>query len=550
MKTTIKSNNDILFRNFDVFSQSERSVNNFKPLVFQLALKGKLDFKKLSNGRLKKPLQTLIKEQKQYLKKEGIDFEEKSNSVWPIVKLGTICEFNPKKSKVKDLPKNQLVSFVPMTDLNAHNINFRIKHEKKLKDVYSGYTYFAEGDVLLARVTPCFENGKSGIAKNLKNGVGFGSSEFFVYRVNKKNILSEIIYYFISSNTFIDNGKENMSGTGGLQRLTKDYAIRYKIPLPPLEVQKEIVSLMEKCALLEIQIKEKSQKQEEFSKSSMYFITQSKNKKERAYYWEMLKHNFKDALYSKGGTKEFKAMIFQLCLTGKLDFQKLSAGQIKKLLQTLIKEQKQYLKKEGIPFEEKPESIWPVVVLGKICDVEYGFTDSAKNNGDTRFIRITDIDQQGDITETDKKFINISKQSQKYILKKNNILITRTGATFGKTTLFNKKYNAVFASYLIRLIFKKNSNLSPYYYLVFSQSKHYWNQAHNLVTGGAQPQFNGNVIKQIKIPLPPLEIQKEIVSLMKYIESIEKQIYKEKNIGIKLSQALSHLENYQKVKVI
>ena len=165
----------------------------------------------------------------------------------------------------------------------------------------------------------------------------------------------------------------------------------------------------------------------------------------------------------------------------------------------------------------KIDPTWPMVKLRKICDLEYGFTDTAKNNGDTRFIRITDIDQQGNIIETDKKFINISTQSQKYFLKKNDILITRTGATFGKTALFNKRYNAVFASYLIRLRFKKNSNLLPYYYFVFSQSKNYWDQAHNLVTGGTQPQFNGNVIKQIKIPLPPIEMQKVI------IEEIEKE---------------------------
>jgi len=143
VKTAIKSNNDIFFRNFDVFSQSEKSVNNFQSLVFQLALKGNLDFQKLSEGRIKKPLQILVQQQKQHLKKEGIAFEETSDSVWPMVKLGAVCEFNPKKSTVKDLPENQLVSFVPMADLNTHNINFRIKHEKKLKDVYSGYIYFA-----------------------------------------------------------------------------------------------------------------------------------------------------------------------------------------------------------------------------------------------------------------------------------------------------------------------------------------------------------------------------------------------------------------------
>jgi len=168
-----------------------------------------------------------------------------SNTKWPMVELGEVCVFNPKKSEVKKIDQETLVSFVPMADLKEHKIEFTVNKRKKLKDVYSGYTYFVENDVLLARVTPCFENGKSGIARNLENGIGFGSSEYFVYRADKEKTLPEWIYIFISSDNFIENGKKNMSGTGGLQRLTKEYAIKYKIPLPPLEVQKQIVSEIE-----------------------------------------------------------------------------------------------------------------------------------------------------------------------------------------------------------------------------------------------------------------------------------------------------------------
>lgn len=175
----------------------------------------------------------------------GVDSEAGRGGSWEMVELGDMCEFNPKKSEVKSLDQEMLVSFVPMADLNEHQISFEVKERKKLKDVYSGYTYFSENDVLLARVTPCFENGKSGIAKNLENKIGFGSSEYFVYRPDQEQVLSEWIYYFISSSQFIENGKNNMSGTGGLQRLTKEYGTSYKIPLPPLAVQEQIVAEIE-----------------------------------------------------------------------------------------------------------------------------------------------------------------------------------------------------------------------------------------------------------------------------------------------------------------
>lgn len=115
------------------------------------------------------------------------------------------------------------------------------KQVKLFFEVYSSYTYFKENDVLLARVTPCFENGKSGIARGLTNNIGFGSSEFFVLRAIESKILPEWLYYNISSFSFINNGRNHMIGTGGLQRLTKDYVINYRIPLPPLEVQQQIV---------------------------------------------------------------------------------------------------------------------------------------------------------------------------------------------------------------------------------------------------------------------------------------------------------------------
>ena len=167
------------------------------------------------------------------------------HSAWPIVTIGAVCQINPKKSEINDIALDTTISFVPMSDLNEHQEFFEAKMTRPLSEVYAGYTYFRDNDVLLAKVTPCFENGKLGIARGLHNGIGFGSSEFFVIRADTQRILPDYLYWLISTDEFIAQGKQKMMGTGGLQRIPKDYIANYQIPLPPLTVQQEIVAEIE-----------------------------------------------------------------------------------------------------------------------------------------------------------------------------------------------------------------------------------------------------------------------------------------------------------------
>jgi type I restriction enzyme M protein len=154
---------------------------------------------------------------------------------------------------------------------------------------------------------------------------------------------------------------------------------------------------------------------------------------------------------------------------------------------------------------------WPMVEVGELTKPEYGFTASAAEDGDARFIRITDIAPDGSLRPNDAKFIRRDDDARSLLLAPGDILVARTGATYGKTMLFDEAYPAVFASYLIRLRFSPDRIL-PRYYWVFAQSDSYWAQANSLMTGGGQPQFNGNALKQVKVPLPPLATQQAIVA--------------------------------------
>lgn len=155
--------------------------------------------------------------------------------------LEEIAIFKPPKDEVKNLPADTMVSFVPMASINEFEAFFDAVEERKIEDVLSGFTYFRNDDILLAKITPCFENGKAGIARNLKNGIGFGSTEYIVIRANLNMVYPEWIFYHINTIDFIKNGKPNMTGTAGQQRIDISYVKQYRIPVPSLEEQKKIL---------------------------------------------------------------------------------------------------------------------------------------------------------------------------------------------------------------------------------------------------------------------------------------------------------------------
>ena len=163
---------------------------------------------------------------------------------FPVARIGEVCTINPRKSELAILSPDTPVSFVPMAAINENQMAFQPMQEKLLAEVSGSYTYFTDNDVLLAKVTPCFENGKAGIARGLLNGVGFGSSEFIVLRCGE-NILPEWMYFCVTHPLFRNWAIHQMTGTGGLQRVPRSSVAGFEIPLPPLEVQQEVVAEIE-----------------------------------------------------------------------------------------------------------------------------------------------------------------------------------------------------------------------------------------------------------------------------------------------------------------
>ena len=165
---------------------------------------------------------------------------------WEMVELGEVCIINPSKSELAGIEGDTEVSFIPMADLNENQIDFNPRLIRKISDVIKGYTFFRNNDVLLAKITPCFENGKAGVAENLENDIGFGSTEFIVLRANKSVVLPNWIYYFIAASPFREFGTRNLTGSAGQRRVPKQIVKNYKIPLPDLPTQERIVARIER----------------------------------------------------------------------------------------------------------------------------------------------------------------------------------------------------------------------------------------------------------------------------------------------------------------
>ena len=166
---------------------------------------------------------------------------------WEVKTLGEVCEIKPPKAEARTkLNEKDLVSFVPMESLGINQKYLLPNQTRLLAEVVGSYTYFANDDVLQAKITPCFENGKLGIATNLSNGVGFGSSEYIIFRPNSK-LEKEWLYYYISRQSFRDEGAERMAGAVGHKRVSKEFIENYSIPIPPIQEQLRIVAILDQA---------------------------------------------------------------------------------------------------------------------------------------------------------------------------------------------------------------------------------------------------------------------------------------------------------------
>ena len=486
------------------------NIKILKDKILQLAIQGKLveqnpndESASVLLERIKAEKEQLIKEKK--IKKERplreISEEEKCFEIpnsWEWVRIGDVVQLNPRNSVDDDLD----TSFVPMKYIEEGYSNRHETELKKWKDIKSGFTHFQEGDVVIAKINPCFQNRKSAIMKNLINHVGAGTTELYVLRAYSNYVLNKFLLYLIKGNDFIDGGVKSYTGTAGQQRVKKEFVQNYVFPLPPLEEQKRIVEKVDELFKLI----------DELNNNKEYLLQDIENTKNK-----VLRLAIQGKLVEQNPNDESASVLLE-----KIKVQK----------EQLIKE-KQIKKEKPLPEINQEEKVfeipdtWKWCRLGEISTVKGGKRVPAgykllNTPTDYLYIRVADM-KNGTILENDIKYISreIYEKIKNYYIETEDIYMTIAG-TIGRVGTVPNKFN--------RANLTENASKIRCYYVekdyIFRvlNSDFIQKQIADKTKKVGQPKLALNQIESLVLPLPPLEEQKRIVAkvniIMKYMDEI------------------------------
>jgi type I restriction enzyme S subunit len=249
---------DILFDNFDMLANAPNGINKLREMILQLAVQGRLvpqdpadEPASVLLEKIKTEKEKLIKEGKLKkskplppIRKDEISYELPKG--WEWTRLVNIGFINP-RNEIND---NNEVSFLPMKFIPS-KLGEKVKSEsRKWKEIKKGFTHFAEGDVAMAKITPCFQNKKSVVMRDLINGAGAGTTELHIFRHINEQVIPEYILLYLKSPKFIEEGISKMTGSAGQKRVPKTYFSQNPFPLPPLKEQQRIVTKVDKLMSL------------------------------------------------------------------------------------------------------------------------------------------------------------------------------------------------------------------------------------------------------------------------------------------------------------
>ncbi|HAL0957097.1 TPA: restriction endonuclease subunit S [Escherichia coli] len=521
-------------------------IKKLRDLILELAVRGKLvpqdpndepasellkriaaeKAELVKQGKIKKqkPLPEISEEEKPFELPEG----------WEWTKLTRIAEINPKIDVSDD---EQEISFIPMPLISTR---FDGSHEfeiKKWKDVKKGYTHFANGDIAIAKITPCFENSKAAIFSGLKNGIGVGTTELHVARPFSDIINRKYLLLNFKSPNFLKSGESQMTGSAGQKRVPRLFFENNPIPFPPMQEQERIIirftQLMSLCDQLEQQSLTSLDAHQQLVETLLGTLADSQNAEELAENWARISEHFDTLFTTEASVDALKQTILQLAVMGKLVPQDPNDEPASELLKRIVQAKAQ-LVKEGkikkqkplppISDEEKPFELpegWEWSYLSDIGILARGRSKHRPRNDPTLYadgtiplVQTGDVARSNGCINTYSALYNQLGLSQSKLWNKGTLCIT-IAANIADSGILN--FDACFPDSVVGFTPYENEIPVLYFHYFMMTIK---STLEKFAPSTAQKNINIDILSQLFFPCPPLEEFHRIVDKVQNLLSV------------------------------
>lgn len=546
---------------FGHIANAPGGVARLRELVYQFAVTGRLTLQHEEDGTAEAALSNIASIRERLIAEKKFKRSPKLESApiippaielppsWSWSRLLDLGEINP-RNQVKEEPETVVMAtFVPMAAVSELHSIAIAGDVRPWAEISKGYTHFANGDVLLAKITPCFENGKSAVVQGLEYNIGSGSTEFHVFRPISEDVNPAYVYLFVRSPLFRVKGIASMTGTAGQKRLPTDYFALCAMPFPPTEEQSRIVAkvdeLMALCDQLEAQQQQRRTLQNQLRLATLEAVAASQSPFELQKNWQRLEANFGQLFSVPEDVIQLRALILDLAVHGLLVEQsnldtpvdqwltKVKATKADLVKQKLIPKQTGF---SNIPKEEHPFALpkgWAFVRLGQITNkIGSGSTPRGGREVYVKtgvpFLRSQNIWNDG-LRMDDVAFIpsEVHERMSGTAVTANDVLLNITGASLGRCALVPIDFDGANVSQHVTIIRLTDTEVREYIHLCilspYTQSMIWGRQV-----GMAREGLSKKVLEQFEIPLPPIPEQKRIVArvdeLMKICDSLEKRL--------------------------
>jgi type I restriction enzyme, S subunit len=412
---------------------------------------------------------------------------------WVWTTIGEIAEVNPRDRAIRDLPDDLPVSFVPMAAVDAESGTIASPDVRVLGQVRKGFTPFADGDVIMAKITPSMENGKAAIAHALTNGLGFGSTEFHVMRPTAA-VMPEYLFHFIRQVPFREEAKANFAGTAGQLRVPARFVEEHALPLPPISEQQRIVTKLEELLT-----------RLDAGVAGLHRL-QVALKRYRA---AVLKAACEGRLVPQDPTDEPAAQLLERILAERRARWAAALRAKGKDPAKAKYEEPQAPDTAGLP--ALPEGwCWATVeqVCDRIVDCLHStptFTDHGYFCLDSNWIK------PGRILYEDARFVDeptFIDRNRRMVPRTNDVVFSREGARLGVAVRVPAEFEFCLGQRM--MIFRLSGCVESSYFESFLNSQPFQAQYAPLITGTASPHLNTGDIRGFLVPLPPFSEQHRI----------------------------------------